>query len=293
MTRIPFAGSAALSKALGDVATRVQQVTVEVHVARGGGGSGVVWPRPGRADSDLVITNAHVARESALTVVRADGAARRATRIAVDAARDLAVLRTTHAFDRVATVGAAGTLRSGDLVLAVGAPLGVPQALSVGVVHGLLRADQEVRAVRSDVKLMPGNSGGPLTDARGQVVGINTMVMNGLGVAIASEMVQRYLRELDRPRLGVSLRPVTVRRAGAKRSESPALLVLDVESSSLAERAGLQLGDVVLSAGGRRIERSESLRERIDDAMSRGRLTLEVGRGGRAFTLEVELPAVA
>jgi serine protease Do len=161
------------------------------------------------------------------------------------------------------------------------------------VVHGLMRDGDDVRGVRSDVKLMPGNSGGPLTDARGHVVGINTMVMNGLGVAISTEVVQQYVRELDRPRLGVSLRPVTVRRTGAKRSESPALLVLEVESASLAERAGLQLGDVVLSAGGRRIDRSDSLRERIDDAMARGRLTLEVGRGGRAFTLEVELPRVA
>jgi serine protease Do len=293
MTGIPFAGSQALSQALSDVAQRVQQVTVEVQVARRGGGSGVVWPLPGRAESDVIITNAHVAQDGALTVVRGDGAARKATRLAVDPARDLAVLRTSHAFDRVATVGAAASLSSGDLVLAVGAPLGVPQALSVGVVHGVMRDGGAVRGVRSDVKLMPGNSGGPLADARGHVIGINTLVMNGLGVAIASEVVQRYLRELDRPKLGVSLRPVTVRRAGVKRSETPALLVLEVESLSLAERAGLQLGDVVLSAGGRRIERSESLRERIDDAMARGRLTLEVGRGGRAFTLEVELPKVA
>jgi serine protease Do len=293
MTSMPFGGSQALSQALADVARRVQQVTVEVQVARRGGGSGVIWPLPGRADSDVIVTNAHVAQEGALTVVRGDGEARRATRLAVDPSRDLAVLRTTHAFDRVATVGQAAALDSGQVVLAVGAPLGVPQALAFGVVHGLVREGSDVRAVRSDVKLMPGNSGGPLTDARGQVVGINTMVVNGLGLAIASEVVQRFLRELDRPRLGVSLRPVTVRRAGGRRTESPAVRVLGVEQSSLAERAGLQLGDVVLSAGGRRIDRTESLRERIDEAMRRGRLSLEVGRGGRAFRIDVELPRVA
>jgi serine protease Do len=293
MSGVPFGGSHALSKALSDVARRVQQVTVEVHLGRHGGGSGVIWPLPGRGESDVVITNAHVARQEKLTVVRADGRTTSATRLAIDPSRDLAVLRTRDSIDHVATVGRAASLTSGDLVLAVGAPLGVPQALSVGVVHGLMRDGDDVRGVRSDVKLMPGNSGGPLTDARGHVVGINTMVMNGLGVAISTEVVQQYVRELDRPRLGVSLRPVTVRRTGAKRSESPALLVLEVESASLAERAGLQLGDVVLSAGGRRIDRSDSLRERIDDAMARGRLTLEVGRGGRAFTLEVELPRVA
>jgi serine protease Do len=293
MSGVPFGGLHALSTALSEVARRVQQVTVEVHLGRQGGGSGVIWPLPGRGESDVVITNAHVARQEKLTVVGADGRATAATRLAIDPSRDLAVLRTQEAIDHVATVGRAASLASGDLVLAVGAPLGVPRALSVGVVHGLLRDGGDVRGVRSDVKLMPGNSGGPLTDARGHVVGINTMVMNGLGIAIATEVVQAYVRELDRPRLGVSLRPVTVRRTGAKRSESPALLVLEVESASLAERAGLQLGDVVLSAGGRRIDRSDSLRERIDDAMARGRLTLEVGRGGRAFTLEVELPRVA
>jgi serine protease Do len=290
---MPFAGSHALSDALAEVARRVQQVTVEVKLPRQGGGSGVVWPLPGRADSDIIVTNAHVAQRDALTVVRGDGDTRSARRLAVDPARDLAVLRTSTPFDRVATVGGAASLTAGDLVLAVGAPLGVPQALALGVVHGLVRDDVDVRAVRSDVKLMPGNSGGPLTDARGHVVGINTMVVQGLGVAVASEMVQRFLREQDRPRLGVAVRPVTVRRAGPRRSEAPALLVLDVERASLAERAGLQLGDVVLSAGGRRLDRSESLRERVDDAMSRGRLSLEVGRGGRAFRIDVELPRVA
>nr|MCU0649240.1 trypsin-like peptidase domain-containing protein [Gemmatimonadaceae bacterium] len=259
MTSLPFNGSHALSDALSDVARRVQQVTVEVKVPRAGGGSGVVWPLPGRADSDLIVTNAHVAQTGTVTVVRGDGDVRSATRVAVDPSRDLAVLRTTQPFDRVATVGSAGALTAGDLVLAVGAPLGVPQALALGVVHGVLRDDHDVRAVRSDVKLMPGNSGGPLTDARGHVVGINTLVMQGLGVAVSSETVQRFLREQDRPRLGVSVRPVTVRRSTPRRSEAPALLVLDVERASLAERAGLQLGDVVLSAGGRRLDRSESL----------------------------------
>jgi serine protease Do len=293
MTSVPFSGSHALSDALAAVARRVQQVTVEVKIPRAGGGSGVVWPLPGRADSDLIVTNAHVAQRTSVSVVRGDGDVREATRVAIDPSRDLAVLRTAHPFDRVATVGSAATLGAGDLVLAVGAPLGVPQALALGVVHGVLRDEHDVRAVRSDVKLMPGNSGGPLTDARGHVVGINTLVMQGLGVAVASDVVQRFLREQDRPRLGVSVRQVTVRRTVPRRSESPALLVLDVERSSLAERAGLQLGDVVLSAGGRRLDRSESLRERIDEAMARGRLSLEIGRGGRAFRIDVELPRVA
>jgi serine protease Do len=292
MASLPFAGSAALAGALADVARRLQQVTVEVRVAGAGGGSGVVWPVAGREESALVVTNAHVARDDVATVVTGDGRAHDAVRLVVDPARDLAVLRLATPLAPVATVRGAATLRAGAVAVAVGAPLGVPQAIAVGVIHGVVRDGAEGRLVRSDVRLLPGNSGGPLADARGTVVGINTLVERGMGVAVASEVVTDLVGGLDRPRLGVSVRPVAVRTRGAVRPRR-ALQVIEVEQASPAALAGLARGDVLLAADGRRIDDGAALRSSLDAARARGRLVLEVGRAGRLRRVDVPLALVA
>lgn len=181
-----------LDDASAALAERLRRVTVRL-TGRGwnGSGSGVVWRHDG-----LIVTNAHVARGAAMTVALHDG--REVTgRVAWRSrSMDLAALQV-DAHDLLAAGTAdAGSLRPGALVFAMGAPLGMADALATGVVHGAPALDRTGRPllVRADIRLLPGNSGGPLADAAGRVIGINSMVVNGLGVAVATEAVEGWLQ---------------------------------------------------------------------------------------------------
>ncbi|HEY0776425.1 MAG TPA: trypsin-like peptidase domain-containing protein [Gemmatirosa sp.] len=159
-----------------------------------GHGSGVVW----RADG-LVVTNAHVARADHVALVLPDGRQVAARLVARDPRRDLALLQADVDGLTPAPVGDPGALRPGQVVLAFGHPLGVANALAVGIVHGVGTERGSARGswaragaslIRADVRLLPGNSGGPLAEATGRVVGINTMVVGGLGVAVSVREVE-------------------------------------------------------------------------------------------------------
>lgn len=183
-----------LDAAGAQLAERLRRVSVRIETEDGHGqGSGVVWRPEG-----LIVTNAHVATTDRVSVRLADGRRLAGRVVARSRSRDLAAVRIA-AGELVAagTVGAA-TLRPGSLVFAMGAPFGVPDALAAGIVHAPSSVDRdgEPRYVRADIRLAPGNSGGPLADAWGRVVGINSMVVDGMGVAIATETVERFVRRL-------------------------------------------------------------------------------------------------
>jgi serine protease Do len=158
----------------------------------------------------------------------------------------------------------------GELVMAVGNPLGFVGALTTGVVHALTR-----RWVHADVRLAPGNSGGPLADARGRVIGINTMIAGGLALAVPSNSVTQFLRRgAERPGLGVVVRPVL-----------EGILVLEVQPGSPAARSSLMIGDLLIGANGRRFESIEDLGEAIHSSQG-GVLRLQFLRGDRAVRRE-------
>jgi serine protease Do len=179
----------ALGAAASSLAVELGRVTVEV---RGGGrrgatatvGAGVVWHPDG-----LILTNAHVAHHD-VTVVLADGRSWSARLVARDPQRDLAALVVDASGLPTARIGDSGALRVGELVLAVGNPLGLVRALSAGLVHAV-----GPRAIHADLRLAPGNSGGPLADARGHVVGLNAMIVGGLAVAVPSRVARHFVRE--------------------------------------------------------------------------------------------------
>lgn len=187
VTAAPSAGP--LDAAAAALAARLARITVEV---RGRGrdasagapvGSGVVWHPDG-----LILTNAHVARGD-VSVVLSDGRLRSARLVARDVEHDLAALVVDATSLPAAEIGDSSALRVGELVLAVGNPLGLVRALSAGLVHALDR-----RFIQADLRLAPGNSGGPLADARGCVVGLNAMIVGGLAVAVPSREAQRFVR---------------------------------------------------------------------------------------------------
>jgi serine protease Do len=184
-----------LAQALATLAEQLRRSTVEVRTGGAGVGSGVIWTSDG-----LVVTNAHVARSDTATLVLADGRALPGRVTARDRRRDLATIAiaggTTVAGFIPATVGHPSTLRTGELVVALGNPLGITGALAMGVIHALEpgRAGRP-RWIRADIRLAPGNSGGPLADARGRVVGVNTMIANGLGIAVPVTTVARFLSD--------------------------------------------------------------------------------------------------
>jgi serine protease Do len=171
------------------LAEALRLVTVAVH-APGGGGSGVIWATDG-----MIVTNAHVARSERALVTLCDGREVAARLVARDPRRDLAVLAADVDRLPVATLGDPRTVRPGDIVAALGNPLGIPGALAIGIIHAVEPRGAGVwpRWIRADIRLAPGNSGGPLADARGRVVGINTLIANGLGIAVPATTVSRFL----------------------------------------------------------------------------------------------------
>lgn len=181
-----------LSRELTERAATLRRSTVEVRTDGTGSGSGIIWQTNG-----LIVTNAHVARTSHATIVFDDGRAVDGVVTARDPSRDLAAIEIESAGLSlpVASIGHPTDLRAGDIVLALGNPLGVVGAMAFGVVHAIEARSGAPRWIRADIRLAPGNSGGPLADARGRIVGVNTLIANGLGVAVPVTSVMRFLAE--------------------------------------------------------------------------------------------------
>jgi serine protease Do len=172
----------------------VRRTVVEVRssgVGNGtGSGSGVIW-----GGSGLIVTNAHCVPRGAPLEVDGNGKWRGARVIAYHPQHDLALLAAASVSGPMLELRYAESLRTGELVFAHGHPLGVRDALAMGVLHGVAR-DARTHALRwivADVRLAPGNSGGPLVDAEGRLVGINSMVVNGLGVAVPADLVEQFV----------------------------------------------------------------------------------------------------
>jgi serine protease Do len=226
-----------LAAELGRLADRLRASTVQVRSRGPGGGSGVIWSPDGR-----IITNAHVARGSH-AAVEIDGVTYEAEIVSRDERLDLAALQIPAAGLRAAPIGDSDGLRVGQVVMAAGNPLGMTGAVATGIVHAIVPGRPSW--VRADIRLLPGNSGGPLADAHGRVIGINSMVAGGLGMAVPSNTVQRFLG--GRVHLGITARPVAVPIGG---QPGIGLLILEVAPDSAASTAGITLGDVLVGVDG-------------------------------------------
>src|SRR5437667_11147486 len=225
----------------GETAEQLRRSTVLIHSGGRGSGSGVIWSSDG-----LIVTNAHVVRGSNVRVQLWDGREFEGAVASRDPRRDLAALRISADSLPAASPADSSRLRPGELAIAIGNPMGFLGALTTGVIHaiGPVRGLGLQTWVQASVRLAPGNSGGPLADAGGRVIGINTMVAGRLALAIPSNVVRHFLAVgPGNAWLGVTVRPVRVPRLGG---QTFGLILLEVETSSPAAQASLMAGDILL-----------------------------------------------
>jgi S1-C subfamily serine protease len=296
----------AYSRVVVDVAKRLSPavVRIEPERGRGGSGSGFVFTPDG-----FVLTNSHVVRgEKKLRVTLSDGRQLPAHVVGEDPPTDLAVLRI-HGDDLVAApLGDSAKLQVGQLVVAIGNPFGFQATVTAGVVSALGRSLRSASGrliddvIQTDAPLNPGNSGGPLVNSRGEVVGVNTAVIlpaQGLcfaiGIDTAVFVASRLIREgrIRRGYLGVAGQNVPLSRRTARLAGLPragGVLVASVEPGSPAERAGVLVRDVIIELGGRAVTSVDALHRLLTEGGIGVPTTLTVLRPSEKRTLDI-IPA--
>lgn len=265
-----------------------------------GSGSGVIIDPQGH-----IVTNNHVVGEASEVEVRlSDKTKFIAQVIGKDPDTDVALLKI--ATDRSlphASFGDSGTVKVGQWVLAVGNPFGLERTVTLGVVSGLGRENMNLSRyenfIQTDASINPGNSGGPLFNMQGQIIGINTAIINfaqGIGFAIPSNMAKQVIQQLQargkvvRGWLGVGIQPVTADLAtkfGV--SEGEGVLVNEVFENDPAARAGIKPGDIITKLDGKPVD-SPNLLSRLIAGLEPGATThVEVVRDGKRQVLSVSL----
>ena len=268
-----------------------QRSVVQVRSSGRGIGAGVIWPGDG-----LVLTNHHVIsgtrRRRNVRVAFHDGRTLDADVLKSDRSLDLALLGLRGDLGDLpaAAVGDSDVLRVGQLVYAIGHPWGSVGVVSAGIVGGVgeLRGrDSSARYVRSDVALAPGNSGGPLLNAGGEVVAINAMIFGLMALSIPSNAAKTWVAGERRRRLGIGVLPVELPAFLRREAGSAGLVIAGVETGSAAGRAGLLVGDVLLAVSGRPLGEAQTLLDAV--AQAGEVVSLRVMRGGRIMVMEVRL----
>jgi S1-C subfamily serine protease len=249
-------------------------------------------------DAGHVVTNEHVVNGAAkVTVVFQDGTEVPARVVGTDPSTDVAVLELEEEHESSPLpLGSTSSLHLGDTVIAIGSPLGLQGTVTAGIVSGLGRDIQAPNqftidgAVQTDAALNHGNSGGPLLDGSGRVVGMNAQIASetgansGIGYAIPVETVKQIADQLiasgkvEHPYLGVQ---ITDDENGA--------LIAEIVPGSPAAEAGLRQGDVVTEVAGSEVASADELREAVADRKPGDSLELTVERDGEMMTVTVEL----
>lgn len=271
-------------------------------------GSGFVLDPDG-----IIVTNAHLAEGAGTLIVRLDDRREFEARvIGVDPVSDIAVLKIDARGLTPVKPGDAKALRAGEWVAAMGSPFGFERSVTVGVVSAIDRLIPEesfLPFIQTDVAVNPGNSGGPLFNVRGEVVGVNSAIFTasggymGLSFAVPMDIALEVARELiargsvRRGRIGVHLQEVTVPLARALGLERAAgALISQVVAGSPAERAGLRAGDVVLRFGAAAIAAHVDLVRLVAHALPGTAVDGQAVRFGRPVGFRVtveEVPAPA
>jgi serine protease Do len=275
------------------------------------GGSGVILDANG-----YIITNSHViegarrvqvmvprAAAGQTSILRRRGVSMDATIVGIDQETDLAVLKVQEKNLPALTLGDSDNLRQGQLVFALGSPLGLENSVSMGIVSAVgrqLELDDPMVYIQTDAPINPGNSGGPLVDTNGRVVGINTLILSqgggneGLGFAAPSNIVRTVFEQIKaggrvrRGTIGVYAQTITPTLATAlKLSQDWGVVLGDVFPGTPAAAAGLRIGDVVLTLDGKRMENGRQFEVNLYRRAVGDTVTVEVLRGGQPMKLFV------
>ncbi len=266
-------------------------------------GSGVIIDANG-----YIITNNHVIEgQKTLQVIFADGSKADATVAGADAIADIAVIKVDGKMPAVAPLGDSNALEPGQIAIAIGSPLGDYRGtVTVGVVSGLNRTvGRQQGLIQTDAAINNGNSGGPLINSLGQVIGINTLVVRstsegniaeGLGFAIPSNQVRDIMGQLiskgkvDRAYIGVSYQDVNPQIASALNlNTTNGIIVTLVEPGTPAAKAGLQENDVILEFDGLKIDQDHSLASMLYTHQAGDTVSLTVLRDGKTIQVKITL----
>ncbi|MEI9940863.1 MAG: trypsin-like peptidase domain-containing protein [Pseudomonadota bacterium] len=283
------------SNALADAVDRVSGSVVRIETGRRRPASGLVWSAEG-----LIVTTAHgLEREESVEVSLESGEVHSATLVGADPSSDIALLRVDGTSLAVCERAPADSLRRGQLVLALSRP-GRTVRSNLGVVSAL--SDQWrapgggkiERYIQSDVSVEPAFSGGPLIDASGRVIGINSAgLLRGAALTLSTVTIERVVGalvshgQIQRGYLGISSTPARLPQAVAESAgQRVGLVVTALQPDGPAEAAGLLLGDVLLSLAGEQLESIADLQAALEERASRA-VPLRLLRGGAAQELSV------
>jgi len=265
-------------------------------------GSGVIISSKG-----YIVTNQHVVEAAdEIEVALADGKKFPAKIVGSDPETDLAVLKVDAQNLPAITLGQAENLRVGDVVLAIGNPLGVGQTVTMGIVSALHRTGLSINTfenfIQTDAAINQGNSGGALTDSAGNLVGINTAILSqtggsiGIGFAIPVSTAKQVMDQLiqtgavTRGWVGVELQEITAELAESfKLGAGAGVLVAGVQRGSPADRAGIKPGDIVVTVDGKQVRDPDSMRNLIVALAPGKQATLKLKRGQAALEVQVQV----
>ena len=279
-------------------------------------GSGFVINKNGK-----VLTNAHVVDSAdTVTVTFQDGRVLEGKVLGKDPVTDVAVIQVEADDLPTVTLGNSDQVRQGQWAIAIGNPLGLQETVTVGVISGTERSsvdigvpDKRVGFIQTDAAINPGNSGGPLLNANGDVIGINTAIIQGtqgLGFAIPINTAQNVAQQLietgtvAHPYIGVQLVALDpnvrdfINRAPnsqMKVKDDRGILVVQVGRGTPAAKAGLKAGDVIQSVNDQPIQNVKTIQQLVDQAGVDGKLNLDVKRNDRTVAISIspeQLPAV-
>ena len=286
-----------LSNAMAAAAEKVGASTVMVNARRRMPATGIAYA------ADLILTANHVVeREEGITVTLSDGTEIPATVAGRDHSTDLALLRLERPLAKPAET--AGDAKVGQLVLALGRPSegGIEASLGVvsmvgGPVH--TRHGAIDKYIRTDTTPFPGFSGGPLADAEGRVIGLNTSGFgHGVAITIPADLAWKVAEQLakhgsvQRGYLGVRSQSVELPAAAQKalkREQATGLILIGVESDSPAESAGLMVGDIIVAIDGQSVHNHDELLARLSGDVIDKPTPVEVLRGGQPQSVNVKI----
>ena len=273
-------------------------------------GSGFVVSSDG-----LILTNAHVVDGSdRVEVTLKDGRSFAGEVMGTDPLTDVALIKIEAQDLPAVTFADSDQLQPGEWAIAIGNPLGLDNTVTTGIVSATGRtsaqvgvADKRVNFIQTDAAINPGNSGGPLLNAKGEVIGINTAIIQnaqGIGFAIPINAAQDIAEELiakgkvDHPFLGIQMAGITPELKQQLKSRSSknfdinaeeGVLIVDVVPDSPAAKAGLQAGDVIEKIGDNQIAKADEVQQAVAKTEVGDRLTLGVQRDGKSVEIDVQV----